>query len=152
MDIGRWSKKCPCLSTWGGWLVKKGQNFDHVVCEWPHILKSFGILWNLLGSFGIFWNCLESFGIFQNLLESLRFRALGNFYELRCPKNVSNWLRICLGYDQIGSFDELFVLLSVLFLSVLDTYGFKNILSLFSASREGWKLVLYFVYSFWSMI
>ena len=35
VDIGRWSIKCPCLSTWGGWVVKNGQNLVHVFCEWP---------------------------------------------------------------------------------------------------------------------
>ena len=37
-SIGRWSRKCPCLSTWGG-LVKKGQNLVHVVCEWTQRSK-----------------------------------------------------------------------------------------------------------------
>ena len=32
VDIGRWSRKCPCLSTW---VVKNAQNLFHVVCEWP---------------------------------------------------------------------------------------------------------------------
>ena len=35
VDIGRWSMKCPCLSTWGGWVVRKGQNLVHVVFERP---------------------------------------------------------------------------------------------------------------------
>ena len=33
VDIGRWSIKCPCLSTLGGWEVKNGQNLVHMVCE-----------------------------------------------------------------------------------------------------------------------
>ena len=33
VDIGRWSIKCPCLSTWGRWVVKNGQNLVHMVCE-----------------------------------------------------------------------------------------------------------------------
>ena len=40
-DIGRWSRKCPCLSTWGRWVVKNGQNLVHVVCEWPLNLLKF---------------------------------------------------------------------------------------------------------------
>ena len=39
VDIGRWSMKCPYLSTWGGWVVRKGQNLVHVVFECPLINK-----------------------------------------------------------------------------------------------------------------
>ena len=35
VDIDRWLRKCPCLSTWGRWVVKNGQNLVHVVFEWP---------------------------------------------------------------------------------------------------------------------
>ena len=38
---GRWSAKCPCLSTWGRWVVKKGQKYVHVVIEWPLRRKTF---------------------------------------------------------------------------------------------------------------
>ena len=35
VDIGRWSMKCPYLSTWGEWVVRKGQNLVHMVFECP---------------------------------------------------------------------------------------------------------------------
>ena len=35
MDIGRWSLIRPWTSTWGGWVVKNGQNLVHMVIEWP---------------------------------------------------------------------------------------------------------------------
>ena len=51
MDIDWWWLKCPCLSTWGGWVVNKGQNIVHVVCEWPlierHALHTLAIFGNL---------------------------------------------------------------------------------------------------------
>ena len=40
---GRWQLKCQHLSTRGRWVVKKGQNFVHMVFEWPPIS---GHLWS----------------------------------------------------------------------------------------------------------